>query len=63
MPITTSTNLNFHIDDRSLWGPGTATNLYIDTGDTLIFDPDEAVKKWGIDIWVMEASFKSFVDL
>ncbi len=58
----TNTSLTFSAENQSLWGPGNATELYIDTGDALIFDPDEVSKHWGIDIWVMEAGFETYLD-
>ena len=40
MAIST-TSLSFHVENQNLWAPGAAIELGIDSGDALIFDPDE----------------------
>ncbi len=61
--ITTNTSLSFSTEDQSLWAPGKAINLYIDSGDFMIYDPDEQTKKFGFDIWVLEAEFTAYLDV
>ncbi|MBV1864703.1 MAG: hypothetical protein KUG74_09730, partial [Rhodobacteraceae bacterium] len=61
--ITTNTSLTFSTTGQSVWSPGNAVNLYIDTGDFLIFDPDEQTKHFGFDIWVLEADFTAYLDV
>lgn len=61
--ITTNTSLSFSTKGQSVWAPGSAINLYIDTGDFLIFDSGEQVKEFGIDLWVIEASFEVYLDV
>jgi Ca2+-binding RTX toxin-like protein len=60
--VVTNTSLTFSTEDQSVWSSGSAINLYIDTGDFLIFDPGEQSKSFGIDLWVIEASFEAYLD-
>ncbi|MBS0126803.1 hypothetical protein [Thetidibacter halocola] len=59
----TNTSLTFETEGQSLWGPGAAINLYVDTGSTLIYDPDEVAKYFGIDLWIIEAGFTAYLDM
>ncbi|MBL8575147.1 MAG: hypothetical protein JNM13_15840, partial [Hyphomicrobiaceae bacterium] len=43
-----TTFLSFRATDQNLWGPGAAIELGINTGDALIYDPDEVT--YGFDI-------------
>ena len=59
----TNTSLTFTTKDQSVWSPGTAVNLYVDTGDFLIFDSGELSKHWSIDAFIIEASFDTYMSV
>lgn len=45
-----NTSLTFTTEDQSLWGPGAATILRVDSGDALIFDPEELTRDIDISL-------------
>jgi hypothetical protein len=54
-------SLRFETTDQSIWGPGEATNLRIDTGESLLITINER-EDIGIDLGIAEFYGYAFID-
>ncbi len=62
MAVVTS-NLTFSTVRQSLWRPGPATDLTIDSGNTLIWDPEPIVKDFGFSALGFSLDAEFFLDV
>lgn len=58
-----STSLTFEANQQSVWRPGYATNFRIDTGDLMIWDPDEISKEFGVEFLGFGLSAEAYLDV
>lgn len=58
-----NTNLTFATSTQSLWRPGPATDLTIDSGDTMIWDPDPIVKDFGFSALGFSLDAQFYLDV
>lgn len=60
---TVNTNLLFSTERQSLWKPGEATELTIDSGNTMIWDPDPIVKDFGFSALGFSLDAQFYLDV
>ncbi|QYK42909.1 MAG: hypothetical protein KF887_07375 [Paracoccaceae bacterium] len=58
-----NTNLTFFTQTQSLWRPGPATDLTIDSGNILIWDPDPIVEQFGFSALGFSLDAEFYLDV
>jgi Ca2+-binding RTX toxin-like protein len=60
---TVNTNLTFSTEKQSLWRPGPATDLTVDSRNELIWDPDPIVKTFGFSALGFSLDAEFYLDV
>ncbi|WP_420860380.1 hypothetical protein [Algirhabdus cladophorae] len=61
--VTKNTSLTFEIEQQSLWRPGRAEELRIDSGNFMIWDPNEITKDFSVEVLGFGLEAEAYLDV